>query len=102
LIGFYEIQFADGLLSTHVIRYEENLAKWDTSFDTPCYLTRAISSGKLPDGRPAVLWASEWKNPRLEVPITSIRMVGSPGPSAAQPVLFGITAVEKPQVEDYR
>jgi hypothetical protein len=102
LLGFYAIQFADGLMSTHEIRYDENLTKWDASFDTPCYLTRAINAGRLPGDRPAVLWASEWKNPRPEVPITSIRMVGSPGPSAAQPVLFGITGVEKPRVEDYR
>ncbi len=102
LLGFYEVRFADGVTLLHEIRYDENLAKWDTSFDEPYYLTRAISAGKLPDGRPAVLWASEWKNPRPDVPITSIRMVGSPGPSAAQPLLFGITAVEKPRVEDYR
>lgn len=102
LLGFYEIKFSDGLALLHEIRYDENLAKWDTSFDEPYYLTRTISAGKLPDGRPAVLWASEWKNPRADIPITSVRMVGSPGPSAAQPLLFGITAVEKPRVEDYR
>ena len=56
----------------------------------------------MPDGRAAVLWASEWVNPRPDVPIVSVALVGSRGPSAALPVLFGVTAVEKPKVEDYR
>ena len=102
LLGFYEIQFADGLVQTHEIRYDETVGNWNLSFDMPYYLARAISAGKLADGRPAVIWASEWKNPRPDVPIVSVKMVGSPGPSTAQPILFGITAVEKPRVEDYR
>jgi hypothetical protein len=36
------------------------------------------------------------------VPIVGVTLVGSPGPSDALPILFGITAVEKPRVEDYR
>jgi hypothetical protein len=102
LLGFYEIRFADGLISAHEIRYDETLGKWDAGFNSPYYMARSIASGKLPDGRKAVLWASEWINPRPDVPIVSVKMVGSPGPSAALPILFGITAVEKPRVEDYR
>jgi hypothetical protein len=41
-------------------------------------------------------------NPRPDVPLVSVTLVGSPGPSVALPVLFGVTAVEKPRVEDYR
>ena len=59
-------------------------------------------AGTLPDGRPAVVWASEWANPRPDVPIASLTLVGSPGPSSARPILFGVTAVEKPRVEDLR
>ena len=102
LLGFYEIRFADGLTSTHEIRYDETLSKWDTGLSLPYYLAPSIVSGRLPDGRKAVLWASEWRNPRHDVPIVSVKMLGSPGPSQAQPVLFGITAIEKPRVEDYR
>ena len=102
LLGFYEIQYVDGLVQTHEIRYDETVGSWNASFDNPYYLTRALAAGKLPDGRPAVIWASEWKNPRPDVPIVSVKMIGSPGPSAAEPILFGITAVEKPRVEDYR
>ena len=50
----------------------------------------------------AVVWASEWANPRPDVPIASVTLVGSPGPSKARPILFGVTAVEKPRVEDLR
>jgi hypothetical protein len=41
-------------------------------------------------------------NPRPDVEIASVRLVGSPGPSAARPVLLAVTAVEKPRVEDER
>ena len=63
---------------------------------------RSLVSGTLPDGRDAVVWGSEWTNPRPDVEIASVRLVGSPGPSAARPILLGITAVEKPRVEDER
>jgi hypothetical protein len=102
LLGFYGIEFADGLVQTHEIRYDENVGIWNGSFETPYYFPRALSAGKLPDGHAAVIWASEWKNPRPEVPIVSVKMIGAPGPSAAQPILFGITGVERSQVEDYR
>jgi hypothetical protein len=102
LLGFYEIRFDDGLVAVHEIRYDETVSKWNAGLSLPYYLTRSIVSGTLPDGRKAVLWASEWRNPRPDVPIVSVKMVGSPGPSQAQPILFGVTAVEKPRVEDYR
>ena len=102
LLGFYEIRYADGLIGTHEIRYDETLSHWDTGFERPYYLARSLAAGKLPDGRTAVLWASEWVNPRPDIPIVSVKMVGSPGPSNALPILLGITAVEKARVEDYR
>jgi hypothetical protein len=102
LIGFYEIRYADELLATQDIRYEETIAPWDAGAGRLSYFVRPVPSGRLPDGRDAVLWASEWTNPRPDVPIASVTLVGAPGPSAALPVLFGITAVEKPRVEDYR
>jgi hypothetical protein len=102
LLGFYEIRYADGLVATHEIRYEENVGRWDAGLDLLLYHARSIPAGRLPDGRKAVLWASEWTNPRPDVPIVSVRIVGTPGPSDALPVLFGVTGVEKPRVEDYR
>ena len=81
LLGFYEISFADGLISSHEIRYDENTGEVGTPGSiTPYYLTRALTAGKLPDGRKAVVWASEWVNPSPDVPIASVSLVGSPGP----------------------
>jgi hypothetical protein len=102
LLGFYEIGFADGLVAAHEIRYDESVGCWDAGLELPYYFARSVVAGALPDGRKAVLWASEWANPRPDVPIVSVRMIGSPGPSGARPILFGVTAVEKPRVEDYR
>jgi hypothetical protein len=102
LLGYYEIRFADDLVATHEIRFDENVGRWDTSLDRAYYVARPVVAGRLPDGREAVLWASEWANPRPDVPIVGVTLVGSPGPSDALPILFGITAVEKPRVEDYR
>lgn len=106
LLGHYEIRFADGLVAVHAIRYEETVSAWDCGFSVRPYLTyyftRALAAGKLPDGREVVLWASEWTNPRVDVPILSVKLVAAPAPTNSCPILFGITAVEKPRVEDYR
>lgn len=102
LIGFYEIRWADGLVASHPIRWDETVAEWDCGLSRPYYFTRAIVCGTLPDGRKAVIWGSEWKNERPDVPIESVKMVGAAGLSSSEPILFGVTAVEKPRVEDYR
>ena len=102
LLGFYEIRFADGLVAAHEIRFDETVGPWNAGLGRTYYLARPVVSGRLGDGRAAVLWASEWTNPRPDVPIVSVALVGSPGPSEARPVLFGVTAVAKPRVEDYR
>jgi hypothetical protein len=102
LLGFYEIRFEDDLVLTHEIRYDETVGRWDQGLALPFYFARPLVAGTLPDGRAAVVWASEWANPRPDVPIASVTLVGSPGPSNARPILLGVTAVEKPQVEDLR
>ncbi len=102
LLGFYEIRYEDGLVATHEIRYDETVGRWDASLTLPLYFARALVNGTLPDGRPAVVWASEWANPRPDVGVASVTLVGSPGPSNAGPILLGVTAVEKPRVEDQR
>ena len=102
LLGLYEIRFRDGVALSHGIRYEENVSRWDAGLDGLLYLGRALVAGTLPDGRDAVVWASEWTNPRPDVDIASVRLVGSPGPSASKPILLAVTAVEKPRVEDER
>ncbi len=102
LLGFYEIRFGDELVLTHEIRYDETVGAWNAGLRLPFYFARPLVAGTLPDGRPAVVWASEWANPRPDVPIASVTLVGSPGPSNARPILLGVTGVEKPRVEDLR
>jgi len=102
LLGTYEIRFADELVLTHEIRFDETVGPWNAGVGRTYYLTRPVAAGRLPDGRDAIVWASEWTNPRPDVPIVSVTLVGSPGPSDARPILLGVTAVEKPRVEDYR
>ena len=102
LLGYYEIRFADELVTAHEIRFDETVGPWNAGVGRTYYLAHPIVAGKLPDGRAAVVWASEWTNPRPDVPIVSVTLVGSPGPSDARPILLGVTAVEKPRVEDYR
>jgi hypothetical protein len=102
LLGTYEIRFADELVMAHEIRFDETVGPWNAGVGRTYYLTRPVVAGKLPDGRDAVVWGSEWRNPRPDVPIVSVTLVGAPGPSDARPILLGITAVEKPRVEDYR
>lgn len=102
LLGFYEIRYEDDLVATHEIRYDETVGRWDKGLALPFYFARPLVAGKLPDGRAAVVWASEWANPRPDVPIASVTLVGSPGPSNGRPILLGVTAVEKPRVEDLR
>jgi hypothetical protein len=102
LIGFYEIRYEDGLVASHGIRYDETVEKWDQGPSLPLYFARELPAGTLPDGRPAVVFASEWTNPRPDVPIASVALVGAPGPSNASPILLGVTAIEKPRVEDLR
>ena len=102
LLGVYEIRFRDGVVETHGIRYDETVGRWDAGLDGLYYSARALVAGSLPGGREAVVWASEWTNPRPDVDIVSVRMAGSAGPSAARPILLAVTAVEKPRVEDER
>ena len=102
LLGYYEIRYEDDLVAAHEIRYDETVGRWDEGLGLPLYFARPLVAGTLPDGRAAVVWASEWANPRPDVPIASVALVGAKGPSNARPILLGVTAVEKPRVEDLR
>jgi hypothetical protein len=102
LLGMYEIRYADGLVTSHDIRYEETVGAWNAGVRHTTYFAPTVVGGTLPDGRKAALWASEWRNPRPDVPIVAVTLRGVPGPSTARPLLFAVTAVEKPRVEDYR
>ena len=109
-LGAYEIIYENGQKDLAVIRYGENVGAWDEGLSATFYHARSILAGRLPDGRPLVLWGLEWINPRPEVPIARVNMFGIRGRTRAgqpyiegvYPILLGITAVEKPRLEDYR
>lgn len=104
-IGLYDVAFADGLIVGVPIRYDENVSAWDSGLKGMLYHGRPIIAGTLPGGGPLVIWGNEWANPRPDVPIALVRFRGtgrSWDDSRAQPILLGITGVQKVRLEDYR
>ncbi len=109
-LGCYEIIYENGQKDLAVIRYGENVGAWDASLPAMFYHAQSIVAGELPDGRPLVVWGFEWINPRPEVPIAQVNLFGirgrtrrgRPYTSGVYPVLLGITAVQRPRLEDYR
>jgi len=109
-LGCYQIIYQNGQKDLAVIRYGENVGAWDQGLGAMYYDSRSIVAGELPDGRPLVVWAYEWVNPRPEIPIAGVSMFGIRGRTRPRqdyiegvfPILLGITAVERPRLEDYR
>ena len=109
-LGCYEIVYENGQKDLAVIRYGENVGAWDQGLPAMFYHARSIVAGALPDGRPLVVWGFEWVNPRPEIAISQVNMFGIRGrtrPSreyleGVYPILLGITAIERPRLEDYR
>ncbi len=102
LIGLYDIVFGDGMILPAEIRAGENVARWDAGFGSILYHARNIEAGILPVGSPLVIWGLEWTNPRPDEAIVEIRFRGTSGPSDAQPLLLGLTTIEKDRLSDYR
>ncbi|HUV39490.1 MAG TPA: family 20 glycosylhydrolase, partial [Planctomycetota bacterium] len=106
LLGVYDVCFDDGLVLEAEVRYAENVGVWNAGLKGVYYHARNIVAGTLPDGSPLVVWGHEWVNPRPDVPIRAIRFRGTSGgpapASKAQPLLLGITGVEKVKLRDYR
>ena len=48
LLGFYEIRYADELVATHEIRFDETVARWDAGLAKLLYLARPVRPGKPP------------------------------------------------------
>ena len=109
-LGCYEIIYENGQKDVAVIRYGENVGAWDAGLSAMFYDARNIVAGDLPNGRPLVVWGFEWVNPRPEIPIAQVNMFGIRGRTragredieGAYPILLGVTAVERPRLEDYR
>ena len=109
-LGGYEIVYENGQKDFAVIRYGENVGAWDQGLSAMFYHARSIVTGTLPDGRPLVVWGLEWVNPRPEIAIAQVNMLGIRGrtrPGRAYiegvfPILLGVTAIQRPSLEDYR
>ncbi|HTQ53566.1 MAG TPA: beta-N-acetylhexosaminidase [Bryobacteraceae bacterium] len=81
LLGWYEVVYEDGFVTTIPIRYGVNIQEWNweqrTSAKDYCYGADAVSAGD--PSHPITFFAFEWKNPRLGKKIVEIRLKGTSG-----------------------
>jgi len=82
LLGWYEIVYEDGFVTTIPIRYGMNIAEcnWDqrVSENDYCYGADAVAVGGGTNN-PITFFAFEWINPRLGKVIQEIRLKGTTG-----------------------
>lgn len=82
MLGWYEVVYEDGFITTIPIRYGVNLLEWDwderTSANSYCYGADALSVGAVSRDR-VTLFAFEWINPRFGKVIREIRVHGTAG-----------------------
>jgi hypothetical protein len=74
LLGWYEIEYEDGLITTIPLRYRWNILDLKSETGTVVYQADALDLG---DG--TKFYAFEWTNPRLGKAIKEIRLNGSHG-----------------------
>ncbi len=86
LLGWYEVVYEDGFVTTIPIRYGVNILEWDwrqraaapeRRHANYCYGADALSIGDGDD--PVTFFALEWINPRLGKVIREIRLNGTTG-----------------------
>ena len=79
MLGWYEVVYEDGFVTTVPIRYGVNILEWDwqkrTSPNAYCYGADAV---ELPS-KNATFFAFEWTNPRLGKVIREVRLRGTEG-----------------------
>ena len=82
LLGWYEIVYEDGFVTTIPIRYGVNILEWNweqrVSGNVYCYGADAVSVGGETANR-ITFFAFEWPNPRLGKVIQEIRLKGTTG-----------------------
>jgi Glycosyl hydrolase family 20, catalytic domain len=78
LLGWYEVVYADGFVTTIPIRYGVNIQEWNWAARTSA---RNYCSGADPValGGAVNFFAYEWTNPRLGQTIASVRLKGTTG-----------------------
>jgi hypothetical protein len=82
LLGWYEIVYEDGFVTTIPIRYGVNILEWDwdqrVSGNSYCYNADPIAVGGVDKNR-ITFFAYEWTNPRLGKVIEEVRLKGTNG-----------------------
>ncbi|MEO6912288.1 MAG: glycoside hydrolase family 20 zincin-like fold domain-containing protein [Edaphobacter sp.] len=82
LLGWYEIVYEDGFITTVPIRYGVNILEWDwdkrSSAQDYCYGADALPVGSRPDNN-ITFFAFEWTNQRLGKVIEEVRLKGTKG-----------------------
>jgi Glycosyl hydrolase family 20, domain 2/Glycosyl hydrolase family 20, catalytic domain len=80
LLGWYEVVYDDGFITTIPIRYGVNICEWNwderTSSNDYCYSADALAVGGAEKNR-VTFFAYEWTNPRLGKVIEEVRMKGT-------------------------
>jgi hypothetical protein len=82
MLGWYEIVYEDGFVTSVPIRYGVNISEWnwekrDSSHDY-AYQADAVSVGGS-ESNPITFFAFEWANPRLGKVIKEVRLKGTTG-----------------------
>ncbi len=72
LLGWYEVEYEDGLVTTIPLRYKWNILDFNNQAKEVAY-----QADSLDLGNGAQFYAFEWCNPRLGVPIKEVRLRGS-------------------------
>ena len=82
LLGWYEVVYEDGFVTTIPIRYGVNIQEWNwekrTSANDYCYGADALPLGENA-ANPITFFAFEWKNPRMGKVIAEVRLKGTTG-----------------------
>jgi hypothetical protein len=82
LLGWYEVVYQDGFVTTIPIRYGLNILEWNwekrTAARDYCYGADAVAAGGGAEN-PITFFAFEWKNPRLGQVIREVRLKGTTG-----------------------
>ena len=88
LLGWYEVVYEDGFVTTIPIRYGVNILEWNwdsrTSPNAYCYGADAVELG-TPGAHGVTFFAFEWTNPRLGKVIREVRLKGTQGFRGADP-----------------
>ncbi|MFN7993275.1 MAG: beta-N-acetylhexosaminidase [Bryobacteraceae bacterium] len=97
LLGWYEIRYADGFVTTVPVRYGLHIleSSWGANVVAGRTAYEAVAVNPPNGASGATFFAYEWPNPRLGKPVKSIRLVAAPGRTV---LLAGVSVVKKKRV----